>query len=264
MIFHLWEWIGVGKKYTLDVPQAVANAKNDQLRIPEAFQKNIPSADLSVNDFLQLNLPTLSNEFISTKPHIWFNNEKPNTNPLCLMSRPIPTKFFLDRLHDAFGQAWLNGANSISDPQFNDSKDRLPLWCLSFWKEMMTITKHCKKWASSQAWLEREKTKRIHGKDTVDLIEKALTVIQAGLKQNLPLSFLCGNTSTIDLTTLLANEWLSDTHINMMMETLSKEVSQDPTLAKSVMITPLAFANEIMNNGRNEIYLKKHGAAVLC
>ena len=44
--FMAKEWIGVGKKYTLDVPQAVANAKNDQLHIPEFFAAEAGNEDI--------------------------------------------------------------------------------------------------------------------------------------------------------------------------------------------------------------------------
>ena len=109
------EWIATGKKYTADVPFEVSNAKSEQLCIPDSYKNKLPSPESSVSQFLKFKHLTHSNDLISAKINVWFNNDKPITNPACLFTHSIPPKKILHRLHDAFGQAWLDGAKSISE-----------------------------------------------------------------------------------------------------------------------------------------------------
>jgi hypothetical protein len=51
--------------------------------------------------------------------------------------------------------------------------------------------------------------------------------------------------TTILLTALLSTAWLSDEHINMMMEDLSNEIASDSKLSKKPIIAPLAFAVQL-------------------
>ena len=56
---------------------------------------------------------------------------------------------------------------------------------------------------------------------------------------------------------LLGNWWLSDDHINMMMEELSQEVENNAAMKTTVIIAPLAFAGEIKKNRKAGTYNKK-------
>jgi hypothetical protein len=40
-------------------------------------------------------------------------------------------------VHQDFGQQWLNGAQSVCNPRVNGGKDRLPLWVLTVWWDMV-------------------------------------------------------------------------------------------------------------------------------
>ncbi|PPQ73525.1 hypothetical protein CVT25_012435 [Psilocybe cyanescens] len=130
------EWIGKGKKYDWEkLPGYVTSAKNTSLKIPETFlhHAQLPQSNLSVADFLLFKLPQLSSEIISSKTSTWFSADKPTTNNI-LVSRPVPSPDFINNLKAAYGQAWLDGAQSIVDQCFNDGTDHLPLWIISFWK----------------------------------------------------------------------------------------------------------------------------------
>ncbi len=58
-----------------------------------------------------------------------------------LWERPIPCDKHLRALEQDFGQMWLDGAQSIIDPRFNDGRERLPLWMVGFWREMANIVR---------------------------------------------------------------------------------------------------------------------------
>jgi hypothetical protein len=82
----------------------------------------------------------VSSEIISTKIQLWFSKKRPFDNfKDALLSRPVPPHNFVEQLDNALDQQWLNGAKSVTDQQFNDGMDTLPLWATTFWKEVLKL-----------------------------------------------------------------------------------------------------------------------------
>ena len=133
------EWIGQDKKYDWEkLPGYITCARHEVMEIPPDFLSRscLPKPNLSVTEFFSCELLRLSSEIISSKINVWFNADRPNIGYDVMISRPIPSADFINRLDAASGQAWIGGANSIVDHQYNDGRDRLPLWIISFWKEV--------------------------------------------------------------------------------------------------------------------------------
>ncbi|KAF8232515.1 hypothetical protein L208DRAFT_1377625 [Tricholoma matsutake] len=59
---------------------------------------------------------------------------------------------------------------------------------------------------------------------------------------NIPLIYCCGLVTTLTLSALLSTVWLTDDHIDMMMEQLATQIAADPKLAAKCVITLLAFS----------------------
>jgi len=254
------EWIGVGQKYQ-DVPPEVSDECNRVLWVPELhFKQNFPAFDTNVTQFIGLKFPEFSNRTPKMKISTWFSKDTPTTDPECLRMRHVPPKRVLTQLLSAFGQEWLDGAKSIVDPRFNDGRDRLPLWTIRFWKKMADVISERDKWAKSYQWLEKQRgTKHEETKVAVEEVLQALGTIHWRKK----LKYCRGTVDTRCLTTLLGNGWLSDNHINMMMEEHSHAVEEDASLKDQVIVAPVEFSEEIRNNGRNRVYERKGGAGLL-
>lgn len=260
--FNASKWIGTNRTFK-DVPEEVSREKRRQLQVPHYTNCQFPSKSLSVTALLALRLPKLSNAIITTKLAVWFSKDAPSSlEPKWLWERPIPSDKHLRALEREFGQMWLDGAQSIIDPRFNDGREQLPLWMVGFWREMASLIRDQDKWKHSVQWLEVEKKRRGQTQETVKLINETLIKLNT-IAWNTELASTSVIASTLSLTTLLGNEWLDDDHINLMMEVLSKRVEEDKKLAKKVIIAPLTLANELHNN-RHGTYLKKAGAPVLC
>jgi Ulp1 protease family, C-terminal catalytic domain len=60
------------------------------------------------------------------------------------------------------------------------------------------------------------------------------------------------------LSALLSTVWLSNKHINMMMEELAARLATDPDIASKVIIAPLAFQIQINNNAKVKTYTKNN------
>ncbi len=78
--FNEAEWIGCGRVYDNKIPVTVEEAKDRAFAIPiPASQHVLPSPAMPITQFLDLQLPVLSSQFIMTKVHAWFS--KPGALP---------------------------------------------------------------------------------------------------------------------------------------------------------------------------------------
>ena len=239
-LFHAKDWIGRG--------DSGERARIQQIvKIPENFAKQcLPQSSLSVTELVSFKLPRVSSEFISTKVISWFSTDEPTIDYSILTTRPIPSREFLSKLNDAAGQAWLNGAKSIVDHRFNDGTDRLPLWTVTFWMEVARCEEICSHWKDGVSWLERQESKaKRKGNTLPETIKQACELLES-LPWDQQMPYCNGMTSTAQLSKFLGTYWLSDDHINMMVEELCAEMESDVKLKDSkTKVANLAFTMEI-------------------
>jgi hypothetical protein len=222
------DWIGRGQIYnTATIPTFVIIASSKVTEIPQnVTSTQLPMANLSVIDFLSYELPRVSSELISSKTGLWFNHEPPNISmdsDNTLLRRSIPSPDFLKQLEIAFGQAWFDGAKSVVDQRFNDGKDRLPLWIISYWREVARCQGLRSLWKTSMSWLDREQSR---GKVSPELIQQVRQSL-GKISWNGQMSYCHGTIYTPELTRFLGTAWLSDNHINIMVEELIKDLEND-------------------------------------
>ena len=254
--FNPADWIGTGKQFTPALPQQVFAEKQRQLTIPEANLTHFPSSTLPIAQFIELRLPLQSTEIITTSTTLWFSKEPARDNIQVLLNRPVPSKEFLTTLDYAFGQAWLDGAQSVVDWRYNDGRERFPLWVISLWKKTGDIIEWQSLWKRSCRWLHVEKAKSKH-ENMSHLICRAEHAL-ANLGWNVQLCYQRGAVSSSVLSGLLSTAWLNDEHINMMLEELAKTLADIPILASQIIIAPLAFTVQINGTAKNKSYTKQN------
>jgi len=248
--FQESEWIRAGKEYPEKPPQYIENAKNMKFRVPVSYTQYYPKDDTPVLQFIAASLPDISKEIITVNPSTWFCRDSPTTNPVCLLTRPIPKADFLTRLEGISGQAWFNGSKSIVDSRYNDGKDRLPLWTVTFWKAMVDFAVQCDSWKHSMDWLKRVPAMEEDINEVFDVL--------SDLGWNTKLPYLRGAVTTRLFPAILSNEWLNDDHINIMMEELTQRLQCQAGLENKAMVAPLGLANELARTrGRKQICDRK-------
>ena len=148
-------WIGVGKKYPVsgEVPTFIEAARKKVLALPPIYSSHIPNPEVSITDLLRTTLPPQSLALITHSAAGAFSKGEPNEDIACLKTRPIPPKAWLEQLEKDFGQAWFNGTRSIEDKRYKDS--RLPLFALTYWKEMRIVIEKRAIWQAVDEWLAR-------------------------------------------------------------------------------------------------------------
>jgi len=107
---------------------------------------------------------------------------------------------------------------------------------------MAAVHKLQTRWTRGMSWLQQQKTKH-QDKKILDLTAEAVKILDS-LPWNAPMPYGHGGGNTCLLSWFLETEWLSDEHIDMMMEDLAMEMP--PTMNKT-QIAILAFLNEVRN-----------------
>lgn len=253
--FQFIDW--KGKKYPKNnISITIQREKRHLLTIPLAPRHFLPNTNISITSFIYFALPKISSQLILTKPDRWFTYEEPTTDVACLLVRPIPSEDFLKRLESQFGQSWFDGRRSITDPRFNDGTDRFPFWVLSFWKELAKTAGKQTEWKRAITWLnDQVKSKDIRLTESINLTVELFNTM--GWESALP--YIRGETTNFSLCQILSWNWLSDDHIDMMMEDLAHRVSLDPGLVGKVIVAPLSFSAAIKKDpsGGPDSYTKK-------
>ena len=251
VLFIESEWIGQNKIYA-NVPDFVRWQKEKDMEIPLDILQftNFPKPEFSVNDFLAHNFPRISSEIISNNVACWFSKNAPNDLDMqTLLQRSIPSPAFLAQIEEAVGQAWLDGAKSVVDWRINDGTTFLPLWIITFWRKVERLCGIQVMWNQSLKWLSNEEARKQKGKSAV-LSGQIQTTheLLGSLQWNGKMDYCNKQTSTSQLSRFLGTFWLSDDHINMMVEEMLRDLHIERSGdTKYIHVASLSFAHELQS-----------------
>ncbi|CDO77898.1 hypothetical protein BN946_scf184535.g1 [Trametes cinnabarina] len=158
----------------------------------------------------------------------------------------------LTALHKRSGQAWFDGALSIRDPRFHQGTERFPLRALGLWRELAALVELQKDWEISLSWLTTAIVKAETPESMVLLKEARKHLL--GLPWNGPLHIGTCFSTTSELSRLLGRKWLSDSLIDLMVESLTH--SMHPK--SNVLIGNLTVMYEACRGERTKDFSKKN------
>ncbi|KAH6871759.1 hypothetical protein BKA70DRAFT_1484362 [Coprinopsis sp. MPI-PUGE-AT-0042] len=247
------QWIGVGKTWpTRNIPAELIKARDILFKIPdEIYASTLPAKTLPVSDFLAFSFPSQSDAlgYSLTNPNsTWrFTADPPTTSIGAILQHRLPCREELAYLLSRRGQALLDGLTSVVDPRSEDPDERLPLWVIPLMDELSKLARYQKDWMKSRSWCDKEVERRMKKGDhaTVGQLEEVIDMLSQ-LPWKSPMEFERGNTTTFDLSYFLGTNWLTDDHINMMIQTISKRLEESPA-PKKTLVAPLAFSVAITN-----------------
>ncbi|KAJ3552287.1 hypothetical protein NP233_g12916 [Leucocoprinus birnbaumii] len=234
--FSPLNWIGHGKKYNSTLPSIVHEAKNQAIKIPREYQQFImPPPEMSVIEFTSLAFPKQSYAQAQVQAASWFSSAEPDGASTVLKTHDIPPRVVLRELTTQLPQAWLDGARSISNHQFNDGKDHLPLWAVPFWSLASGMVEQQKKWCLSIAWVE-QMARGNGGMELRDMAQRALEIFEV-MGWNRRLQYQRGAISAFCCTLLLRDEWLTDEIFSIFEEEVQKSGLRDRTIVLNSYFT---------------------------
>ncbi|CAK5278486.1 unnamed protein product [Mycena citricolor] len=250
-------WIGQKKKWHNDIPWEVIREKNRVLTPPPAQAAEIlPPSSLAISSFAHLPLPRISSILVHAESPLWFSNEEPTCDVARLADRTVPHKMLLDMLSRKIGQAWLNGARSITDPRYNEGNERLLLYTLTLWQRLAEVHGIQVQWKRGMDWLEKEKDHFNTGPAHKEIQDALASMTRVGWA--VPLSFIQNTTTTADLKEFVSSVWLRTTNMDIMMESLRVRVEADVDDEKACksIVAPMSFVKDVVK-GDKEGYLRR-------
>ncbi|OSC96522.1 hypothetical protein PYCCODRAFT_1379012 [Trametes coccinea BRFM310] len=247
-IFDPAEWISCGKTYpSADTPGFIHAARKAVLAIPTEHLKLLPDQTLSVLALLRKTLPPELAHLVTQEAQCSFDFEAPTDTLEALESRPLPPDDLVRKLQQAFGQAWFNGAQSLVDRRFKQSK--LLLFVLTYWTEMGLVVSKKAIWKRAVDWLTRWE------QDTNFLKEadRARSLMDL-LPWSARIKALGSDTGAENLALLLSEQWLDDELINMLVQELFQRTHLDPKLSRTVALLPLPFQQVLHKAAAKQTY----------
>ncbi|KAF8228718.1 hypothetical protein L208DRAFT_1403197 [Tricholoma matsutake] len=199
--------------------------------LEDFYRYTFPNSEVAVKDFLALKLPKESYALVHPSASTCFSTLPANDNVKHLITRAFPSQNFVEAMRKEFGQALLDGAVSVEDPSYKNS--RLPLWSLQYWHEMYKVVDSQSRWRTCLIWLDS----KMHSTATL----LAVQVVQAWLSIKIMGAFM--NMTTLTLVHLLDDEEISGSLIDMMATHLLTRASQDPSC--TTVIEQLRFMHNI-------------------
>ncbi|KAL5521769.1 MARS2_1 [Sanghuangporus sanghuang] len=239
------DWIGRGLKYLqVNHLPVVKRQEKLTLHIPEAFDKARPLPNLSVKALLcRLESVTQGYAAVEHAGGDFFSTELPNVGLEQLFKATVlPSKEILDDMWKKFGQAWLDGKNSITD--FSDPDTHYPLAALAVYREFAWADALRKAWNSAEEWMMR-------GKRTPGL-SAAVSLVQRlmfAFGWDTDLRALYTTVPFIELLALLRDGregWLADCHIDMLMQILTDRLEREYE-DSGVLIAPCCFQQYLLD-----------------
>ena len=245
--FEKAKWISTGQIYPTNPPETLLAYYDTVYDIPSKFQNRlIPNNAINVLDFIQLNLPKKTSAILTYSAMTWFSKETPTEDIQCLISRNLPCKSFVDNAKAVSGQAMLDGAMSIEDPQYKGG--RLPLWAVSFWARMHDICEEQEIWRQSVKWLEAN----VDNSAKKTAINECWMVL-GSLPWNVNLKIPGGGGITARMARLLADKMLTGDLVDMMVKHLALRLKGDCVASATYEIETLGYMDRIISQweGRN-------------
>lgn len=97
-------------------------------------------------------------------PGLITKNRRPTRGSCWNEEHQTPT---LVKLQNEAQKAWLDGCKSVSDPRYNDGRDRLPFYAITFWRQIRPHIEHQAKWKEASKWVTERHTEliRTEGKE---------------------------------------------------------------------------------------------------
>ncbi|KAH7904197.1 hypothetical protein BJ138DRAFT_1107029, partial [Hygrophoropsis aurantiaca] len=180
--------------------------------------------------------------------------DPPDQNYTYLKTRSIPSDDFLSKLYATSGQAWLDGAQSIIDPRYNEGRDRLPLWSVNLWRRLSLTIRAQSTWRNCDNWLA----------NSARTAASTLTMASArDLFAALPWDAdMGGNCTTLEFTRFLGTAWISDELEDMMMTHLIERARRGLTATISVLVGGVAIS-EAVKRGALRMNYTKRGSPLL-
>ncbi|THH16946.1 hypothetical protein EW146_g3772 [Bondarzewia mesenterica] len=233
-------WIRNGKKYPDDpsqVPPELEAHIDITTRIPLDYETALlPNEDLSVRDFIRLNLPQQEKNLVAAHAHLMFKSDPPNLQASVLHGRDIPHREFVKEAVQSVGQAILDGALAVLDGRY--AGGRLPLWTITYWRRMDIILETKMIWKQAEDWLLCQ-----HVGAAIQTTAAHLRTLPWSERTDIPGAY--SRTRTMDFAMLLSDGMISTGVVDLMVHWISEKARASDEVRGRYVVVGLKFWTEL-------------------
>ncbi|KAJ3780264.1 hypothetical protein GGU10DRAFT_279690 [Lentinula aff. detonsa] len=245
-------WIKKEKKASAqDVPPDVIEYLSRVKTVPLRVAELLPHEGLPVEKFIHISLPTVEGAIVYAKASTWFSQEHDNCRDLSiLLLQPIPPKSFVVELLENVDQAVLDGCQSMVNPKY--PAQRFPLFAPTFLQHIHVTLEAQSEWRHSLKWIGEQTEEGIGNK-----ISTTLQILQVlPWRVQLDLTFTSTHSTTLTLSRLLSDHWMTSSLIDLMIGQLSDRLARDSDLDSCVVLEPLRFMEYLQHPEKHETRLR--------
>ena len=224
------------------IPPFARRAIKKSLTVPtEVYSTLLPHERLSLYELADFKLPT--QKVPTNNDAVYLSNEEPSDLSEAMLQKlrylPIPDATTIQLLVKASSFACANGARSLHYGHLStETTTAFPIWVVTLWKEFLDAQQVVAKWSICKDWVlsQQQQRKSTKIRTLADEASSLMTVLPYGVSRPDGLS----DTSPIhELSRYLGTNWLSEVHVNDLLEVLRREVVRFGKHAIQIEGTPL-------------------------
>lgn len=224
------------------IPPFMRRAIKKILTIPTEVRSTLlPHENLSLHELADFKLPPQRAPTINNA--VYLSNDEPSELSEAMLQKlrylPIPDTITIQLLVKASLDACANGVQSLHYGHLSiETATAFPVWVVTLWNEFLDAQQIVTKWAVCKDWVLSQQ----HQRKSADI--HALADEASSLMMLLPYGVLrpsgLSDTSPIhEIYRYLGTIWLSEVHINDLLEVLRREVISVGKHATQIEGTPL-------------------------
>ena len=224
------------------IPPFTRRAIKKFLTVPTKVHTTLlPHEHLSLYELADFKLPPQKVPTINDA--VYLSDEEPSDLSEAMLQKlrylPIPNTTTIQLLVKASSIACANGARSLRYGHLStETATAFPIWVVTLWKEFLDAQQIVAKWSICKDWVlsQQQQRKSTKIRTLADEASSLMTVLPYGVLRPSGLS----DASPIhELSRYLGTNWLSEVHVNDLLEVLRREVVSFGKHATQVEGTPL-------------------------
>ncbi|KAF6745911.1 hypothetical protein DFP72DRAFT_1153403 [Ephemerocybe angulata] len=194
----------------------------------------------------------------------WFTTDQAKTDLRILLNRPVPSSQTLKDLESELQSAWHDGCRSVSDPRYNDGRDRLPLYAITYWREVTKSIEQQALWKEAAEWVsdQHREWATVNGKgELVKDLGVFETLASILVSSKVPTRW--GAVPAYSLAKFLGEKWMGTDNITFMLDTIVGRVAGDRRMKGKVWVMPPEFSQAIVEYGSSDSATAARGSRLL-
>jgi hypothetical protein len=205
--------------FEIDV-DAPLEVYGDEIRVPEAILRYVPSDSTTVSALLERSLPTiLDGSVVDLEAESFVTDHAPRWTIGELIETPIPPITWIFRAEQAIRKAEIGSVSSVRHPTLPDLY--LPLWAIMVWYSLNQAAEHKDKWRNAKGWALKQAMRDPKASEVTELMERTPWGMELWILKYAP------STRVGIIAELLSADFIRERQLDVIASYLNSRASKD-------------------------------------